>query len=55
MAKVFCRSVAMKDFINRHLDFWSDGDGTFEILLLVLGVLLVVFGGIYWADKHIPR
>ena len=43
----------MMDFIERHFGFSpDDGDGSFEMMILVVGVLLVVFGGIYWADAR---
>jgi hypothetical protein len=44
------------DFIERHLGYSPDGgDASFEMMMLVLGVLFMVFGGIYWADRQSKR
>ena len=43
----------MMGFIEGHFGFSRDGgDESFEMMILVLGVSIVVLGGIYWADAR---
>lgn len=46
----------MLDFIERHLGVSRDGrDQSLEMMILVLAVLLVFLGGMYWADRRQPK
>ena len=45
-------SAAPMDFIERHLSFSpDDGDGSFEVMLLTVLVMLVTLAAFRWASK----
>jgi hypothetical protein len=45
-------SAAPMDFIERHLDFSPDGgDGSIEVLLITVLVMIVTVAAFHWASK----
>jgi membrane protein DedA with SNARE-associated domain len=40
-------------FIERHFGFAPDhGDGSIEVMIVVVAILVIVFAAIYWFDKR---
>ena len=49
---VLHKSAAPMDFIERHLGFSpDDGDGSMEVLLITVLVMIVTVAGFRWASK----